>query len=80
MRAHIDRHKLFLSRQSSECVPSWLCYIGMGRGGFGGQISMLDHLSGTLISLSLSLALCCAADCTTPNKLKLPLYGNNCSG
>ncbi len=53
---------------------------GKGPGGFGGQILKLDNLSGSLMSLSLLLALRCAADCTTPNKVKLPHYGNNCSG
>lgn len=80
MRAHTNTHKLFLSNRSSEKVPSWLCYIGKGRGGFGGQILKLDNLSGSLKSLSLLLALHCAADCTTPDKLKLAHYGNNYSG
>lgn len=80
LSTHTRTHKLFLSDQSSEKVQSWLCYIGKGRGGFGGHILELDNLSASLMALSLLLALCYAADCTTPNKLKLPHYGNNCSG
>lgn len=47
----IDTHKLFLSNLSSEKVPSWLCYIGKGRGGFGAGQPL-----GQIMSLSLLLA------------------------
>ena len=61
--------KLFLSNFSSAKVPSRLCYTASACGGLGGQISELGNLSGSLMSLSLLLALRFAANCTT-NKPK----------